>query len=255
MPGIGRPQVNNPFQNIRRFANEAAEEDANVGKKLNRLAGASEENQFVDKNAHGKLDKNAFLKLLANQLQNQDPFNPADQKEFAADLAQFSQLEQLANLNSRFEKNGKNNFHQEKFMSASLLGKEILTHGSSIEHSGKTHNINLPFGLSRPAKKLLVQIFDQSNTMVKQIELDGRGRGAQSVSWDGVSSDGVPAVKGIYHFKVSAWDENFNEFKADTKTKGIVTGVSFEDGEVILTVDNKSKVFLRDVDNFSLPQK
>ena len=209
MPGIGRPQVNNPFQDIRKFSSEVTEKDVNLGRELNRLAGASEKNQFVDKNEHGKLDKDAFLKLLANQLQNQDPFNPADQKEFAADLAQFSQLEQLANLNSKFEKSSKNNFHQEKFMGASLLGKEILTHGSSIEHSGKIQNINLPFGLSRPAKKLIVQIFDQSNTVVKQIELDGRGRGTQSVSWDGISSDGVPAIKGTYRFKVTAWDERF----------------------------------------------
>ncbi len=261
MPGIGAPQIKHPFQDIRRSAagdgftqeTKAAEAESDLGKELNHLAGVSEEKLFVNKDEHGKLDKNAFLKLLSNQLQNQDPFNPADQKEFAADLAQFSQLEQLANLNSKFEKSNNNNFYREKFMGASLLGKEILTSGSSIEHSGKAQKINLPFGLSRPAKKIVVKIFDPSNSMIKQIELDGRGSGSQSVLWDGMSSDGVPAMKGVYRFEVTAWDGQFNEFKGDTKTRGIVTGVSFEEGEVILTVGGKNKVFLRDVDSFSLP--
>lgn len=45
------------------------------------------------------LDKNAFLSLLVTQLKNQDPTNPQDNSAFAAQLAQFSSLEQLQQAN------------------------------------------------------------------------------------------------------------------------------------------------------------
>lgn len=53
-------------------------------------------------NKKNDLDKNAFLKLLTAQLSNQDPLNPMEDKEFIAQLAQFSALEQMQNLNKNF---------------------------------------------------------------------------------------------------------------------------------------------------------
>jgi flagellar basal-body rod modification protein FlgD len=46
-----------------------------------------------------KLDKDAFLKLLVNQVKNQDPMSPTGSTEYVAQLAQFSSLEQMQNLN------------------------------------------------------------------------------------------------------------------------------------------------------------
>jgi flagellar basal-body rod modification protein FlgD len=49
--------------------------------------------------ASSQLDKNAFLKLLVTQMQNQDPLSPADSTAYVSQLAQFSSLEQMQNLN------------------------------------------------------------------------------------------------------------------------------------------------------------
>lgn len=48
------------------------------------------------------LDKSAFMELLVAQLQNQDPLEPASNEEFVGQLASFSSLEQLENLNDNF---------------------------------------------------------------------------------------------------------------------------------------------------------
>lgn len=49
--------------------------------------------------ANQTLGKDAFMKLLVNQLKNQDPLSPADNSEYVAQLAQFSSLEQMQELN------------------------------------------------------------------------------------------------------------------------------------------------------------
>ena len=50
------------------------------------------------KSTSNDLDKNAFLKLLVTQLENQDPLDPQDNSEFVAEMAQFSSLEQMTNM-------------------------------------------------------------------------------------------------------------------------------------------------------------
>ncbi len=49
------------------------------------------------------MGKDAFLELLVNQLRNQDPLNPVNDRDFLAQMAQFSSLEQMQNLNKNFE--------------------------------------------------------------------------------------------------------------------------------------------------------
>ncbi len=50
------------------------------------------------------LDKNDFLKILMTQLTHQDPTQPMDDKEFIAQMAQFSSLEQITNMNDNLSK-------------------------------------------------------------------------------------------------------------------------------------------------------
>ncbi len=62
------------------------------------------ENQNVNKQKNDDLDKDAFLRLLTTQLSNQDPLNPIEDREFIAQLAQFSSLEQMTTMNKNLEK-------------------------------------------------------------------------------------------------------------------------------------------------------
>lgn len=65
-------------------------------------------NNSAEKKKGNDLDKDAFLRLLTTQLSHQDPLNPMEDREFIAQLAQFSSLEQMQNLNNQMTDLNKN---------------------------------------------------------------------------------------------------------------------------------------------------
>ena len=82
--------------------------------------------------ASPELDRDAFLRLLVMEMQNQDPLEPVDNADMIAQLAQFSSLEQMNNLNASFESVGTglsaltSNIDQLNFISAqNLLGQQV----------------------------------------------------------------------------------------------------------------------------------
>lgn len=89
-------------------------------------------------------DKNQFLLLLINELKNQDPTAPTDEKQTLSQLAQFSQLEQIQNLNTTLTANsGFTSVAQ----SATLIGKTVSTAtatGAGI--SGVVSSVSLSSG-------------------------------------------------------------------------------------------------------------
>ncbi len=71
--------------------------------------------------ANGIVGKDGFLQLLLVQMRNQDPLKPMDNQQMLSQLAQFSSLEQMSQLNDNFKKSSE----MESFLSATnLIGKE-----------------------------------------------------------------------------------------------------------------------------------
>jgi flagellar basal-body rod modification protein FlgD len=91
-----------------------------------------------------ELGKEAFLQLLVTQMQHQDPLEPMDNSQMIAQLAQFTSLEQMNNLNDNFTALS-GNIDQLNFISAnSLLGREVT--GVDIEGqavSGQVERVQL----------------------------------------------------------------------------------------------------------------
>ncbi len=260
MPEIGRPvdPNQNQFSNIKinraPQMNGGSERPQAVGDSLNKIAGNKPEARFVDRRKKEELGQDGFMKLLAHQLKNQDPMKPMDQKDFSANLAQFSQLEQLTAMNKKMDTVNQNAVDDKRVQGASFLGRKVMTSGTSIDYAGNGKDVRVPFYLDQPAKNAVINILDNKNQLIARIERENLNQGMQDVTWDGVGFDGQVAAKETYHFEVIGFDENNNKFSGTTKAEGLVQGVHFEDGETILDLSNGKKVFLKDVQSFSVAE-
>ena len=87
------------------------------------IAETSATNQSKSTVGTDSLGKAAFMKLLVTQMQNQDPLNPTSDTEFISQLAQFSSLEQMENLNVAMS-------NQNAF---NLVGKNVIVNVGSSE--------------------------------------------------------------------------------------------------------------------------
>ena len=76
-----------------------------------------------------------YMKLLVTQLQNQNPLEPLDNNEMAAQLAQFSELEQLENMNASF---GRVLDSVQQSYASSLIGKDVSFETQAADGSMET---------------------------------------------------------------------------------------------------------------------
>lgn len=81
------------------------------------------------------LDKDAFMKILITQLQNQDPTSPMEDREFIAQMAQFSTLEQMTNMNNSLQRFVDSQAQNQMLSYSQFIGKEVTW--QSMEESGE----------------------------------------------------------------------------------------------------------------------
>jgi len=100
------------------------------------------------------LDKTAFMELLVAQLANQDPLEPAANEEFVAQLANFSSLEQLENLNgsilAMIGLNQSNALLSQLTQSSALIGQEVTWQNpeTGLSQSGLVESVRIEEGIA-----------------------------------------------------------------------------------------------------------
>jgi len=181
----------------------------------------------------GTLGKNEFLSLLVTQLRNQDPLSPLQPYEFAAQLAQFSSVEQLTQLNDAMSTQNQQSqlvaaLVQTQFGSG-LLGKEILAEGDQIEipKSGAAQmQVEIP-GAGGDAKLTLT---DDNGRVLATRDLGSLAPGKQTLTLPG---DLPP---GVCHVKIDVTGANGKSAAATTYETGVVSGVHFANGGLTLRI-------------------
>jgi flagellar basal-body rod modification protein FlgD len=191
------------------------------------------------------LGQNEFLQLLVMQLQNQDPMEPVKNEDFIAQLATFSSLEQLTQINSSLTDLGLLQSSINNSQAVNLIGKQITVLGDTIQLSGGQAGRS-SFVLDDSAQKVTVTISDANGTAVRTIELGAREAGQQEVVWDGLDDAGNALGDGEYTFSVSAEDEEGAEVTSTTFSDVLVQGITFQDGYVYLVAGGQ-RYLLSDV--------
>jgi flagellar basal-body rod modification protein FlgD len=181
------------------------------------------------------VNKDDFFKMLIAQLKNQDPTKPMDATAFTAQLAQFSSLEKLENVNSTLTSLLGQQDLVNRMQSSQLTGKYVTVSGdqaNSFAAVGKP--VELGFDLPEDARRVLITIYDQNGRAIDMIDKSDRSKGMNNVTWSNGS-----ARSGNFTFSVDAFDAQGVTIPAQTLIEGAVSRVNFHDGKVYVMVNNK----------------
>jgi flagellar basal-body rod modification protein FlgD len=195
------------------------------------------------------MGKEDFLKLMLAQLQNQDPLSPMEGTEFAAQLAQFTSLEQLMNLNDSMDVSINANYMLSQSinntLAATLIGKDVKLNGNSFQNSGQ-ESATLGYNLSTMASSVTVKIYNESGQLIKTIENAPKNSGDNKLIWDFTDNDGNSVPQGKYRFEVEPKDADSNLLSYSTYVLGKIDGVKFTENGTMLVV-NGAQYSLSDI--------
>ncbi|MBI3582279.1 MAG: flagellar hook assembly protein FlgD [Nitrospinae bacterium] len=197
------------------------------------------------KNPNAAMNQSDFLKLLIAQLKNQNPLSPMDGTQFTSQMAQFSSLEQLTNINTNLAGLSLVTSAINNSEAMSMIGKTVVAVGNTI---GVTNGTPSPisFNLPSPSQTTNISVADSSGNVVGSFQAGPLGAGNQTVRWNGKDANGNALPDGAYTYAVNAADAGGNTINAATYLSGVVQSVSIQNGVSMLNVGN-SQVSLSSV--------
>ena len=142
-----------------------------------------------------------FMRLMTEQLSNQDPLKPLSNSEFVAQLAQFSTVQGISDLNGTV--NG---------FTAALTGDQVLKGAALVGHSVVVPSESIALHasgnasglvMSPGAGKVTFEIKDASGIVVDTVEVEATGKGETAFAWDGLKANGERAEAGKYSIKAT----------------------------------------------------
>jgi flagellar basal-body rod modification protein FlgD len=197
-------------------------------------------NTFVSEpKGSDEMDKDAFLELMLAQLQNQDPLDPMDGTEYAAQLAQFTSLEQLTNLNDSMNKSIDSNYYLTQSinntLTATLIGNDVKLASPTLQNLGDNE---IEFGYKLPvgSSNIKVEVYNENGALVKTMDEGNKSSGNYKLSWNFFDDNGNKLPEGKYSFKVTATDSKGENVQIETYGIGTIDGVKFGENGTTLIV-------------------
>ncbi|MBI4696212.1 MAG: flagellar hook assembly protein FlgD [Gammaproteobacteria bacterium] len=148
------------------------------------------------------VNQNTFLELMVAQLKNQDPTQPMQSGEFLTQIAQFSSVQSLNQLQSAFTTLASSLQSSQALQASTLVGRHVLIANEHIVTDGTAQPVtmDMPAGTSQAR----LSIYDGAGQLVRQIAVGPQEQGLQTIAWDGKNAQGTAVAAGQYRIKGEA---------------------------------------------------
>jgi len=189
-------------------------------------------------NTQDNLGRDEFLTLLVAQLENQDPLNPLESTEFTSQLAQYSSLEQLFNVNGTLLEIKEGLDVQSSGDVLKYLGKEVTSDENAIS---LVNGLAGEGGYSLEERgEVMVVVYDAGGEEVQRIYEGWKDPGTHAFQWNGEDQDGHALQDGLYAFQAMAADEAGGEVAVSTRMTGKITGIQYVGGQPTLMMGDRA---------------
>jgi flagellar basal-body rod modification protein FlgD len=187
-----------------------------------------------------RVGKDEFLKLFVTKLQYQDPLSPMEDGDFIAQLAQFSSLEQLQNMNANLKSSINwdvlSNQTINNSVAAQIIGKEVVASLSELT-LGDENTPKVSYELDEFASDVDIEILDINGDTVRSIRLEDVAGGRNNFVWDGKNDAGDRVSPGSYTVEMTATTANGTVMTPSLSIVGTVMGVVYRGGIAFLKID------------------
>lgn len=220
------------------------------------LTGTNNEfNQALSKQKGSALDKDAFMLLLVTQFKYQDPLNPMEDQEFIAQLAQFTSLEQMMQMNEGMTTLTQVAQAGQMINATSYIGKEVAATGTTIskettkdaDGNKKVTISSYRYAIADAMKTGSINVYDLNGQLVYSETLPARAAGTYTFTWDGTDFNGNQAPDGVYDVRLACNDAEGNGLQTSVMISGRVDGILTENGAVYLQLNDGRNVPLANV--------
>lgn len=220
----------------------------NVGDLLNKMIDPNwvDPGKKVRAVGSDKMDKDSFMKMMLAQMRHQDPTNPMQSHELAAQLAQFSSVEQLQNVNKTLDSMAAAQKPAESFQALNFIGKAVSGDSSKITRVKGDKDHDFSFTLPDEAKESKIRVRDPNGEVVRTVDLKTLKKGENKFTWNGLDDRGNPVPAGDYQLFIEATGASGAKLAVKTQFEGVITGLSYGAEGPVLMVGNQT-VKLKDV--------
>jgi flagellar basal-body rod modification protein FlgD len=148
-----------------------------------------------------ELGQDAFLRLMTEQLKNQDPLKPLASNEFLGQLAQFTQVQSLQSLNDGFSSLATTLESDQALQAASLVGRNAMFEADSLALGAEG---NAALEVDSPGKgTVTVEITGEGGNVVRRYTVASTDIGPLDIAWDGKDDSGTRLPAGDYGIKTT----------------------------------------------------